>query len=268
MSRTAAALSWALCGALLVGAGCRSQEARESSEAVAFVNGHPIPAEDLRREIELRRRNDPDFKPTPEAIREQIEVLVTRRLLIQEAQDRRLTEDQRFTRTIRTFWEQTLVRLLLERFHDEIQSLTPVTDADIDRYYAQMGYKATLQVLDAPTREQALAAAQTLREGGQVAWSQTIGPVRYDELRAEPLEETFALNPGEVKVFSHENGRNWVVRLSAKEADPAPPLEEVRPKIEALLRARNERRAFDRWLSEKRAAAKVELRPEHFEKVA
>ncbi len=252
---------------LLIGfltAGCKAGGKQYSADkAIATVNGSPISAQDLRRELDIRAKKDPSFKATPEDIREQAEVLINRRLLIREAQDRRLTEDDRFRQTIQTFWEQTLVRLLMERFHTEFQAMSSVSEEEIKAYYALLGNKATFQVLEVPTQAEAIEIAKTAQAGGPVAWKQTIGPVRYDEIRSGALERAFSFSPGQAKVFS-ENGVHVVVRLAAKEADTPPALEVIHDKIKSQLQGRKERRAFESWLREKREAAKVKLSLENY----
>ncbi len=243
-------------------AGCKAG-GKNVSDAVATVNGVAISAKDLRHELELRAKKDPSFKATPAAVQEQLDVLIDRRILIQEAQDRRLTEDERFTQTIRTFWEQTLVRLLMDRFHREFSALSSVSEEEIQSYYKDLGEKATFQVFETASEAEAAAVAGAAKNGETVAWGYTVGPVRYSDIKADFLERAFHFGTGESGVFS--NGKvSVVVRLVSKETDTPPALEAIRDKIKLRIAERKERRLFEQWLTDKRAAAKVEIRTDQF----
>jgi hypothetical protein len=256
---------WLILAAALA-AGCSpSADQKDDSAPIALVNGEAVTAHELRRELALRSKKDPSFRITPDSIREQAEVLVNRRILIQEATERRLHEDERFTATIRTFWEQTLVRLLMERLQQDLKETAYATEEEVRAYYAKLGEKATFQSLTTENEEAAQNAARTAAEGGEVAWQRTIGPVRYDEIRSEALEEAFGFEAGQARVF-REGDYFTLVRLVSKEADAPPPLEAIRDQIKARIRQAKERRSFEEWLADERRAARVSFTLENLEK--
>ncbi len=103
--------------------GCSSS--KPSGTAIAVVNGEEITSTDLKRELVFRKRVDPSFEVTPETLSDQIDVMVHRRLLIQEAMRRRLAERETFVGTLRNFWEQTLIKELMDEITREIGSEIP-----------------------------------------------------------------------------------------------------------------------------------------------
>ena len=230
----------------------------DAADVVALVNGDPITTKALRREIALRSKKDPSFKATPRSICEQLDVLINRRLLIQEAQSRKITENERFTLTIQTFWEQTLVRLLMDSLYEEFRPAATVTDAEVREFYSKLDEKATFQVLASENEEAVTATEKTAQSGGTVAWQRTIGPVRYGDIRSEALEKAFEMTPGQVKVF-RQGSLTTLVKLVSKETDEPPSLETIRPNIETSIKERKQRRAFENWFSEKRRTANVKL---------
>lgn len=249
---------WIVLGAFLA-AGCLKAGGKGgASEAIATVNGNPITEKDLRRELAIRAKKDPSFRITPATIREQVDVLVTRRLLIQEAQRRRLTEDDRFTQTIQTFWEQTLVRLLMDRLYDEFDRTVVITEEEVAKYYERLAQKATFRILPGRDTETLTEAARRLQEGGEVAWERTVGPVRWDEIRSEALAEAFDLTPGQSRVYREGDGYA-LVQLVSKEADTPPSLDSIRGKIRERIKERKQEREFEEWLNRSRRDADVKL---------
>jgi hypothetical protein len=83
----------------------------EKDKIVATVNGAPIAAADLRRDVAGYGKNRPI---TRETLDDQLKVMIDQKLLIQEAVKLSLSEDAKFAATIKTFWEQTLIRDLIE----------------------------------------------------------------------------------------------------------------------------------------------------------
>ena len=88
--------------------------------AVNPVNGEKITSSELKKEIVFRKRVDPSFQITPETLSNQIDVMVYRRLLIQEAMRRGLAERDTFVNTLKNFWEQTLIKELMDEITREM----------------------------------------------------------------------------------------------------------------------------------------------------
>lgn len=258
------ALALVLLSASLLTAGCDAGGKRDASPVVATVDGSPITSDELNRELALRARKDPTFRVTADSVREQLDVLVNRRLLIREAQDRKLTEDARFTQTIQTFWEQTLIRLLMDRVAGELRAASEPTAEEVNGYYSKLSERVTLRVFSSRDAAAVVEAARQLEAGTEVRWQRTLAGVRWDDIRSAPFEEAFALAPGQARIF-REGETSLLIQLVSREPNTPPALEEIRPRIAARIKERKERRAFDAWLAARREAADVELAPEKFE---
>ena len=61
--------------------------------------------------------------------------LVTRKILLQEAQRRQLDTQKVFLRSVESFWEQSLLRLVVDQKMKETTDVVTVTDQEIDAYY-------------------------------------------------------------------------------------------------------------------------------------
>lgn len=226
--------------------------------AIASVNGDKITANDLKRELALRTKKDPTFHVTPETAKDQLELMIDKRLLIQEAVRRKITEEQSFENAIRNFWEQTLIRLLLDRMSADFDSVAFASEQDIQDYYARLFSKAAFEVLRGDRIELERALQKTLKEGQTPAW-QRLGPVTFDDLNSEMLEQAFDWPVGETRV-TPSGDDFYLIRLSAKEAATPPPLESIREKIKLKIHQKKQRQAFEEWLKGQRAKSKIEVK--------
>lgn len=138
---------------ILIFSGCSKQpfaSKKPAEKVLATVNREPIYLRDFKRELAIRSKQDPSFKITPETLKEQIDIMVNRRLVIQEAMKKKLAEEDRFVNTIRTFWEQTLIRDFVDYKNKEFENYVYVTDAEIKDFYNKIAEEksATLPPFD------------------------------------------------------------------------------------------------------------------------
>jgi hypothetical protein len=115
---------------------------------VAYVNKEPIYESELNREIALKARRDPMFKVTPETLSEELENIVNRKLIIQQAMEKGLAREDRFINTIKSFWEQTLIRDFVGYKRKDFQDYLFATEDEIKNYYDSMPGKEDLGPID------------------------------------------------------------------------------------------------------------------------
>ena len=227
---------------------------------ILTVNGDKITAKDLKREFALRSRQDPSFKTTPIVLTQQLEIMVNRRLLIQEATRRKLAEKETFVNTIRNFWEQTLIRDLFNQMGAEVAKSVTVREEEVEMYYAKLSEKVTFEVARDSQKKTVEELALKLKQGQSILWNETVGPVGYEELSSSMLDEAFSLGVGEYKTYL-EVGIYYLVRVAAKEPVAPPALKDIHEKIENRIRQNKQRSVLEKWLKETRAKAKI-----HYEK--
>jgi hypothetical protein len=129
--------------------GCNKGKGGEG-DVVATINKEPLRLEDFQREMALRSKQDPSYKITPQAIEKQMDTIIDRRLMIQEAMKMGLTSNKEFVRTIQTFWEQTLIRELIEAKNKEWGKRLFVTEQEVRDYYENMRNMAKKDNVDLP----------------------------------------------------------------------------------------------------------------------
>lgn len=245
---------------LLVASGCSgaSKAADPDNRVILTVNGDKITAKDVKRDLILRSRQDPSFKVTPTALNQQLEIIVNRRLLIQEAMRRKLAEEAGFVNTIRNFWEQTLIRDLFNQMGAQVAKSVTVSEEEVKAYYAKLSQKVTFDVSRDAKKKTIEELALKLKQGQGIALNEKVGPAGYEELSSPALDDAFSLGVGEYKIYQ-EGGIYYLVRVAAKEPVQPPAFQDIREKIENRIKQRKQQAALEKWLKNQRAKARIHL---------
>ena len=100
--------------------------------------------EDLRYELKNIPYDELNMLKTEEGREEYIDRLLEKEILLQEAQRQGLDREKDFMKTIEHYWEQALLRLLLEKKSKEIIGAIHVYDNEIEEYYRGSGEPLSL----------------------------------------------------------------------------------------------------------------------------
>ena len=244
---------------LFVLASCdRNSPPSKTDKVVAYVNKEPIFASDLKRSMALKARQDPLFITTSDTEQDQLDIIIDRKLIIQEAVEKGLARQDSFVETIKTFWEQTLIRELIDFKKKEFQNYLYVTDNEIKKYYENLGKRLTFKVLKGRDKRYIDDIYSKIKENKLVEtnnWD-IIGPVEYEDITSNVLYEAFELPEGEVKIIE-EAPHYYLVMVVNKQDIMRQPLEILQPQIEKQIRVIKEQRLFDEWLKVEREKANV-----------
>ena len=240
---------------------CGRRSIKDNKEVVAYVNEEPIYANELEKGMAFKARQDPEFKFCPETERDQLEVIIEKKLIIQEAVEKGLAREDKFVDTIQTFWEQTLIRDFIDSKKEEFKDALSVTDDDIKYYYNRLGKKVTFNVLKSRNAADIDLAYKKITENGEpldVKKCEVIGPVGYDDITSSVLLKSFDLPLGGV-IKTEDLPDYYLVTVVDKETVTLKPLETLRPQIKERVVAMKERQLFENWFKEKRANAKIDI---------
>ncbi len=102
------------------------------------MNKELILLKDFQREIAIKSKQNPSYKVTPHSVQEQMDTVIDRKLMIQEAMKMGLAGNEDFIRTIQSFWEQTLIRELIEKKSSDWEDQLFVTDHEVREFYASI----------------------------------------------------------------------------------------------------------------------------------
>ena len=119
-------------------AGCSSSNSGDN-RVVAQVNDYRMSVEDLRCELENTPYDDAMLLETQEGMEEYLDRLLEKEILLQEAQHQGLDREKDFMKSIENYWEQALLKLLLERKSKEISGLVHVYEDEVKEYYDASG---------------------------------------------------------------------------------------------------------------------------------
>jgi len=244
---------------------CSSGE-KDRGEAVATVNGSPIALKEFQKEVFVAQKRDPGLKLTEEALEHQLHTLIDKKLMVQEAVKKGLSQDEKFLDTIKEFWEQTLIRELVNSKSKEWSERLFVTDEEVQAQYKRIGTSLTLRLMDVEDKEKAEEAKASLASGSFVG-SELVGPLLIEDVRlANPLYAAFDLSEGETAILK---GRDdfLVVRVVKKELISAPPLATIYGEIKESLLEQKKEKALEDWLERLKGSARIEVSKETLKKV-
>lgn len=250
---------------LLLIVSCSNSKTQQ--ENIACVNSSQISVEDFQKEVSTLSRRDPTFKVTQQALEEQLSTIIDKKLLLQEAMKKGITESPQFVETIKTFWEQTLIKELIESKTREWSDKLYVTDEEINNVYQRMQYLPTIKMARIRDRKQAEEFKEKMIKGIAIAGEETIGPISREEVRSETLIRAFDMNVGDTEVYENE-GVYEVIRLIKKEKTLVPPLNEIYTRLKNDLLEQKKQSAIESWLNEVKNGAKIQVNSQILKRIS
>jgi len=118
-----------LAGALSCHASCSKRDKKE--ETAVRINAYTLTANEFE-ELFSEYKMDED---TPQNRAEFLNNLITRKLLLEEAERRGLDTQKDFLRSIENFWEQSLLKLVVDQKVQEIAGNSTATESEMEAYY-------------------------------------------------------------------------------------------------------------------------------------
>jgi hypothetical protein len=101
----------------------------KGAKVVARINSYELTTDDFRDEM----RADPQ-KPKEEFLDE----IITKKILLQEAQRQNFDKDRAFMKEIERYWEQALLKLLIKKKMDELSRSVVVKEDEIRAEYERL----------------------------------------------------------------------------------------------------------------------------------
>jgi len=237
----------------------------EKEKAVATVNGAPITATELQQKVAGYGKNN---ALTRHAVDDQLHLMIEHKLLIQEAVKMGLTEDKKFAETIKAFWEQTIIRNLMEAKAGELSGKIFVTDQEIAVEYERMKCSPRIRaVRGARTKQDADAIVSQMRDGKRIPGEETIGPLFYEDVKGSPLANAFDMKKGQIRAFAVA-GEYIVIGVIDRESIPLPPLQKLEKQIRESLIMQKRQKALAEWIATVKNAAKIQIDEKELRRMA
>ena len=116
-------------------AGCSSGNSNAENKIIAQINKYRMTVDDIKYEFKNVPYDEIARLKTEDGKRQYLEGLIEKEVLLQEAQRQGIDREKEFMRSIESYWEQALLRILLQRKSKEISSLIQVYDNEIEEYH-------------------------------------------------------------------------------------------------------------------------------------
>ncbi len=135
-------------GFVFSGCGRSSLEEGEDARVVARINNYELTVSDFKEEIDPRLAMRYLSKDPLKAKEELLENLITKKVLLQEAQKQNFDKDKAFMKEIERYWEQTLLKLLLKKKSKEFSSKLSRKEAEtaFEEWVADLRKKAKVLI--------------------------------------------------------------------------------------------------------------------------
>jgi len=219
---------------------------------LARVNGEAITGQDLEEAFTQSHRGHGIFLAGEGAVRQFLEKVIDKRLLLQEA--RRIGLDQA-PEIQEVLEEQRRKRAAEELYKDEVTRTVVIPEEAILAAYEQLRYRFQARHILVGSREEAERALDRIKAGeefGEVARQVSLAPTanRGGDMgivswgRLDPVLEArlWSLEKGQVSE-PFETGEGWnLLSVVEKVTVERPTLEESRPSLKAILTQRETRR--------------------------
>lgn len=185
---------------------------------------------------------------------ELFDTLITRELLIQEAERQAINKEETFRSSLKNYYENSLVKILLDRQNSKLQ--VSVSEADIDNYAAFLGKIITFTRLDkipdiAPEAQSAKGITNT------ALFTDLATPVRL---------LLSSLQPGQFATRFDTGNEKYALRLDSMQAAPvspdAPTKAVDRQRIREMLEEYQKEQQMNRWLLELKQKATITIHKE------
>lgn len=116
-------------------AGCSNTTNDPDKHIIAEINKYKMTVEDIKYEFKNAPYDETALLKTERGRKVYLDSVVEKEVLLQEAQRQGIDREKDFMKSIENYWEQALLRILLERKSKEISGLTHVYDSEIESYY-------------------------------------------------------------------------------------------------------------------------------------
>ncbi|MBI5563236.1 MAG: hypothetical protein HY894_10370 [Deltaproteobacteria bacterium] len=246
---------------------CACSKSGKPEDTLATVNDAPIFVKDLQEELARSAGRGLKGRPGPDDLDSRLLAMIDRKLMVQEAVRMGLSNDERFLKTIKTFWEQTLVRELVAAKTREWSDSLKVSDAEIKALYDRMRYKAWVLEAHTPDPLRAERIKAMMLGGKRARGAKTRGPLYAENMGADdPLYNAFEMRQGEAAIWP-EPGGYLIIMVTRKERLPLPPLAAVYDETKGYIFEQKKERAMEEWVAGLKKTARMEIDREGLKKV-
>lgn len=214
----------------------------DTTHVAVTINGHDLSKSAVKSEgVRAGYHSDDDY-------RQLLDSAITRELLIQEAQRQNLDKEESFRITLKTFYEESLIKTLMDRQYG--MPKVEVSNEEIDAYLNLFAHMVTFTRLSLDTSSSDVPSSE---QGSQ-------NEVLFDDL-AEPLKYLLSgLQPGEFAVKFDTGNEQYAIRLDKITPIPNMATKKTdRDHVRKMLEESKRQQQISDWLNELRKKASITI---------
>ncbi|MCF8044603.1 MAG: hypothetical protein K9J83_01990 [Desulfarculaceae bacterium] len=186
-------------------------------------------------------------RPHDKSKQAHLDSIIQQELLIQEAIKRSINQEEEFRQSVEDFYEQSLVKTLLDRQYDRFHP--EATQQEIDRYKSLSGKKVQVVKTIYPTEQDAKAD-----ENGQ---TETIS-APFEYLSGGVIFMLLSMEPGDVSAPRQTRHGTVVYTLEKTEPMDTPAKEDFNTdRIKSFIKDRKKEVLYNRWTDKLRENAYI-----------
>ena len=247
--------------------GCMNNPHGGKDKVVAKINRFELTVEDFKEGVNPLLMKKYSAYSAIQQKDQVLEELITKEVLLQEAQRLNLDKQKSFMKEIEGYWEQALMKSLINRKLQEFSPLVQVNSKDILEEYARMKIRIYTQMvlfnskLDAEKLSKAAINFDEVKQAlkAKIVWESPDDWYTANELPQKLEDVLFSMKAGEVSVPVEYNGSWIVIRILNEEPQQIGTLEELKPRItEAIIRKKKEL-LLANWILGLRSKANVKI---------
>lgn len=208
-----------------------------SSEAVVTINGKTL----TKQFFQNHRDRDSQSADSDNYIK----TIVTKQLLIAEAQRRHIDQQPAFRHALKTLYENSLIELLLKEVNREIK--TTVSMEEVNRYRHAFGKTYTFYILRTP---QLVSIEKITSEGTKYV-------SRFDELGRTMRQSLSSMNTGTIASTFSSNREKIAIYLAKVEGETTQHLDFDTRKIKNQLQQIKTEKQVNAWIEHLRSQAEI-----------
>lgn len=217
----------------------------DEKDVVMTVNNHKVTAtmiEQSQRHQASHHESRDDF----------LNSVAVEQVLIQEAQRQKIDNEPAFRDAIKNFYEQSLIKILLERKHQNIDD--SVSDEQIDMFIANFGKKFTFSIIEGSGPP----------ETSGLDWNQSRKSTELFDNLSTTLQPVLAtMKPGESRAI-FDTGNEWLgIRVDAVSGTTVEDIPVPREMVRKIIATYKRQQQLNSWVNKLMADANISIKKEH-----
>lgn len=244
-----------------------SNTAVGSDKIIAKVDGCEITVDDFREVLRASLSNKYASANSLKTKFDILDDLITKKLLILEAQNKNFDKDAAFLKEIQHYWEQALIKRVLNEKLFELSLKIDVKDSEIEKEYSRMRQKVLAQtvVLHNKKAAEGISKAADNFDEAKVKYKDGIvldEPDKwylYGDLPRHIEDIVFDLKQGQTSV-PIAYGSNWmVVRVLGVDMGQRGPFEKAANSVRQNIFKRKQEEYFEKWMTTLRSNSDIDI---------